>query len=66
MNYKIALIVGLALFVLGAQDIIRLFLDSQNQSIFFWLPVSTTVQVIISSLITIGGALLANWAVRKL
>jgi hypothetical protein len=59
------LILGIALFVLGIQDGIRLLVDNETASIFNWVPGGFTFHIAIDIIIAIAGALLAKYGSKK-
>jgi hypothetical protein len=56
------LIIGVALFVLGIQDAIRLLADSNQSSVFSFIPGETSLYIGLDVAIAIGGALIASRA----
>ncbi len=56
------LIVGVALFVLGVQDAIRLLVDSSQNSIFSFIPGQTPLYIGLDVVVAVGGALIAGIA----
>lgn len=56
------LIIGVALFVIGLQDAIRLLANNNSSSVFGFIPGSVTVHVAIGVAVAIIGAVLARYA----
>jgi hypothetical protein len=59
------LILGVALFVLGIQDGIRLLMDSTQGSIFSWIPGDVSLYIALDIAFAIAGAILAGYTSRK-
>lgn len=59
------LITGVALLVIGSQDVIRILVDNSNPSIFGWLPGGMSAHVAAGILVAIAGVLLAGFASKK-
>jgi hypothetical protein len=59
------LILGVAMFVLGVQDAIRLLIDNSQSSLFSWIPGEFSLYISLDIALAIGGAILAGYASRK-
>lgn len=59
------MITGVALFIIGIQDVIRLLADNNTSSLFGWVPGEFTLHIAIGVAVAIAGAMLAGYASGK-
>lgn len=59
------LIIGVALFVIGIQDGIRILADNQHSGIFGWVPGGLSLHIALDIVLAACGAMLAKYASPK-
>jgi uncharacterized membrane protein HdeD (DUF308 family) len=60
----VLVVLGVALFILGIQDAIRLFVDASQRSIFSWIPGDVSLYIALDVALAICGSLLVKYAPR--
>lgn len=61
----VLLVVGVAMFILGIQDGIRLVVDTAQASIFSWIAADASLYIALDVALVVSGAALASYGSKK-